>query len=98
MKYDGWINFNHLRDAEQINGDKKSNIAVLYFKHMSIGLREAFTQLLLCLASIVHAFFPFIFNFKLLEIVVKQARGLHNFLPTHPVWKDFKKELNNEQE
>ena len=47
-------------------------------------------------ASIIHAIFPPLFDFKLLEVVVNQTIGLHKFLPKHPLWKKLKDELNSD--
>ena len=63
---------------------------------MFIGFREALKQILMALASITHAIFPPLFNFKLLEMVIKQAIGLHKYLPQHPDWKKLKDELNKD--
>ena len=41
-------------------------------------------------------FFPPLFNFKLLEMVIKQAIGLHKYLPQHPDWKKLKDELTKD--
>jgi hypothetical protein len=95
MKLSGWWNWDHLRTAETLNGGEKKNIISLYFTHMFIGLREAFTQFLLCIASIIHAIIPFAFNFKLLELVVNQTRGLYKFLPQHPIWEELKSDLDD---
>lgn len=91
-----WINFKHLRTAEQLNGGERKNIVVSYFIHLGIALREALTQLIMCIGSIVHGLFPFLIDFKLLEAVVNQAIRLHKFLPQHPAWEKLKKELNDE--
>ena len=91
-----WFDWKHLRIAEYLNSDKRDNFIVLYFKHMWVGFREAGKQLLMCFASIIHAIFPPLFNFKLLEIVINQAIGLHKFLPQHPDWKKLKDELNKD--
>jgi hypothetical protein len=45
-------------------------------------------------ASIIHGIFPPLFNFKLLEMIINQAIGLHKYLPQHPDWKKLKDELN----
>lgn len=79
-----------------LSGNKKENIVKLYFVHMGIALREAFKQFIMCIGSIVHAFFPFLINFKLLEMVVNQSIALHKFLPQHPDWKRLRDELNDD--
>ena len=91
MKLTGWWNYKHLHDASELNGSSKSN----YFVHLGIGLKEAGYQFLLCIASVVHAFIPPLFNFKLLELVVNQTIGLHKFLPQHPIWDKLRKELDD---
>ena len=91
----GWFNKSHLRVAEMLNGGEKQNAVKLYFVHMGIGLREAGKQFIMCLLSIVHAIFPWIINFKLLEMVINQTIGLYKFLPQHPDWKKLRDELNN---
>jgi hypothetical protein len=91
-----WFNWNHLRTAEFYNGELRKNVIVLYFKHMYTGLREACKQLLMAFASIIHAIFPPLFDFVLLEVVVNQTIGLHKFLPKHPLWKKLKDELDSD--
>ena len=68
---------------------------MLYFKHMLIGFREAGKQLLLAFASFIHAIFPPLFDFKLLDIVINRTIGLHKYLPSHPSWKKLKDELKD---
>ena len=88
------FNWKHLRDAETLGSETRDNAVVLYFKHMYVGLREAGTQLLMAGASILHAIFPPLFDFKLLDKVINQTIGLHKYLPNHPKWKELKDELN----
>ena len=90
MKLNGWWNKYHLHDAGELNNHRTG-----YFSHLLIGLREAGYQFLLCIASIIHAFIPPLFNFKLLELVVNQTIGLHKFLPQHPIWDKLRKELDD---
>ena len=90
-----WFNWNHLRNTEKYNNKVRENGIVLYFKHMLTGFREAGFQLLLAVASIIHAIFPPLFDFKLLDIVIKQTIGLYKYLPNHPGWKKLKKALKD---
>ncbi len=92
----GWFDLNHLRVADSLNNRPKRNIFILYFTHMFIGFREASNQFLMGLASIIHAIFPPVFNFKLLEKVINQAISLHKYLPQHPDWEKLKNELNKD--
>jgi hypothetical protein len=77
-----WINFDHLQEA-----------GATYTGHFVSSMEQAITQFLLMIGSIIHAVFPFLFGFKLLEIVVAQAIKLHRFVPEHPAWKELKQEL-----
>jgi hypothetical protein len=88
-----WFNWHHLRDAEG-HSKKHKNGVTLYFGHMYVGFREAGYQLLLAVASILHAIFPPLFDFKLLDVVINQTIGLHKYLPKHPGWKKLKDELD----
>jgi hypothetical protein len=63
---------------------------------MYIAFREGGKQLFMAFASIVHGIFPPLFNFKLLEMVIDQAIGLHKYLPQHPDWKKLKDELDRD--
>jgi hypothetical protein len=93
-----WFNWQHLRSAEYYSGNvsKRKNTIVVYFKHMFVGFREAGRQLFMAIASIIHAIFPPLFDFKLLEVVINQTIGLHKYLPNHPLWKKLKDELNSD--
>ena len=92
-----WFNWRHLRDAEYLSKSKRENAVVLYFKHMWVGFREAGKQLLMAIASVLHAIFPPLFDFKLLDIVIDQTIGLHKFLPDHPSWQRLKDELKKKK-
>ena len=50
-----WFNWKHLREAEKHGGNSGTNAVVLYFKHMWVSLKEAWSLFLLCIASILHA-------------------------------------------
>jgi hypothetical protein len=88
-----WFNWNHLRDAEEHSKEKRENGVTLYFKHMYVGFREAGKQLVLAIASVLHAIFPPLFDFKLLDIVINQTIGLYKYLPNHPGWEKLKDEF-----
>lgn len=60
---------------------------------MYVGFREAGKQLFMAIASILHAIFPPLFDFKLLDVVINQTISLHKYLPDHPSWKRLKDEL-----
>jgi hypothetical protein len=92
-----WFNWSHLRDAEKHARRKPGNAVKLYFKHMYVGFREAGTQLLMAVASVIHAIFPPIFDFKLLDKVINQTIGLHKYMPDHPSWQRLKDELKKKK-
>lgn len=91
-----WFNWKHLRVAEKYSSETRDNAVMLYFKHMFVGFREAGKQFMMAIASILHAIFPPLFDFKLLDIVINQTIGLHKYLPNHPEWKKLKDELNKD--
>ena len=91
-----WFDWKHLGIADSLNKRPKKNPVVHYFIHMYIGFREGGKQLFMAFASFVHAIFPPLFNFKLLEMIINQAIGLHKYLPQHPDWKKLKDELNKD--
>ena len=76
-----WFDWKHLGIADSLNKRPKKNPVVHYFIHMYIGFREGGKQLFMAFASFVHAIFPPLFNFKLLEMIINQAIGLHKYLP-----------------
>ena len=80
-----WINFNHLQEA-----------GATYTGHFVSSMEQAITQFLLMIGSILHAVFPFLFGFKLLQLVITQAIKLHHFVPDHPAWEELKNELNHD--
>ena len=77
-----WYNRQHLQDA-----------GVSYFQHMWGSLQQAGVQFVLFWLSIVHAIFPFIGDWQLLRIVVRQAIQLYRFVPDSPVWRELRSEL-----
>ena len=89
-----WFEWRHLGIADTLNKRPKKNPVVHYFIHMYIGFKEGGKQLFMAFASFVHAIFPPLFNFKLLEMIINQAIGLHKYLPQQPGWKKLRDELN----
>ena len=91
-----WFNWNHLREAEKHGGNKGTNGIVLYFKHARVSLIEAWSLFVLCIASILHAICPPLFDFKLLELRLKYDEKLYDFVPTHKAWDSLRTKINNE--
>lgn len=71
-----------------------TNARVSYFTHFKFAISEAWFLLLMCLASVLHAIFPFIFDFKLLELRVNRLLVLYKLLPKHEIWKDLRNKLD----
>jgi hypothetical protein len=93
-----WFNWKHLRQAEAHGGNSGTNAVVLYFKHAWVSLKEAWSLLLLCIASILHAICPPLFDFKLLELRLKYDEKLYDFVPTHPAWDSLRKKISKKKE
>jgi hypothetical protein len=82
-----WFNSQHLQQASQY-ANRQSNSPVLnYFWHFALSMAEAGKLFFLSLGSIVHAIFPWVLNFKLLEWRVKSLETLKNKFPNDPTLK-----------
>jgi len=79
-----WFNLNHLSEA---GGN--------YILHFYVAVREAMFLFAVGICSVLHAIFPPLFNFKLLEWRVNAILKLHKFLPDHPIWDRVRKQLND---
>lgn len=77
-----WINFKHLRDA-----GCASNIKMSYLKHFIISIKEAAFCLIIAIGSLVHAIFPWIINFKLIEFRINRIKKLKEKFPNDPYLK-----------
>jgi len=79
-----WLNKNHLKQAAEYGEIRGKNIVSKYFWHFCLSISEAFKLLLLCLGSIIHAVFPWVLNFKLLEWRIRMLKQLKRKLPNDP--------------
>lgn len=75
-----WFNPNHLKDAK-IKA-RKDNAG--YWWHFRLAMKEFFFLLFLTIASLVHAFFPWVLDFKLLEWRINRLKFLKTKLPDDP--------------
>jgi hypothetical protein len=82
-----WFNSQHLQQAAEYAGRQKNNLVLNYFWHLALSMAEAGKLLFLCLGSVVHAIFPWILNFKLLEWRVAALETLKNNFPNDPILK-----------
>jgi arginine exporter protein ArgO len=82
-----WFNSHHLLQASAYAGRKKNNLVLNYFWHFALSMAEAGKLLFLSLGSVVHAIFPWVLNFKLLEWRVNALEILKNNFPDDPILK-----------
>ena len=79
-----WVNWNHLREARKRKlGVTEVNISffTLYWWHFKLAIKEFWFLLLVCIGSLIHAIFPFILDFALLEARIKRLKLLKKELP-----------------
>jgi len=77
-----WYNRNHLEDAS-----KASNQKFGYFKHLAISLKEFGFCQSMAICSLIHAVFPWVLDFKLIEWRVARLKKLKEKFPNDPVLK-----------
>ena len=82
-----WINAQHLQQASEYANRQKNNLVLNYFWHFTLSMAEAGKLLFLALGSVVHAIFPWVLNFKLLEWRVNALETLKNNFPNDPILK-----------
>jgi hypothetical protein len=78
-----WFNPKHLSEASNVSGTKLN-----YFSHLIISIKECMFCLLIALGSLIHAFFPWLLDFKLIEWRVNRLKQLKNKFPNDPVLKN----------
>lgn len=81
-----WINKNHLQEATKA-GNKHKLMLSGYFWHWAIAMKEALFLLAMFIGSVVHAFFPWVLDFKLLEWRINRLKQLKQKLPNDPQLK-----------
>lgn len=78
-----WINLKHLKEAKT----KSDRCNGGYFWHFVLAIKEFFFLLLICIGSLIHAFFPWVLDFKLLEWRIARLKYLKKELPNDPQLK-----------
>lgn len=81
-----WFNLNHLKEANQKAGTPNSG----YWRHFLLAISEFLFLLMVAIASLIHAFFPWVFNFKLLEWRILRLKYLKEKLPNDELLKKVK--------
>jgi thiosulfate reductase cytochrome b subunit len=82
-----WFNSQHLQQAAEFANRQRNNPVSNYVWHFALSMIEAGKLLFLALGSVVHAIFPWVLNFKLLEWRVAALETLKNNFPNDPILK-----------
>ena len=77
-----WFNSKHLEEASQASKQRLG-----YFKHAILSIKEAGFCLLMALGSLIHAIFPWVLDFKLIEWRVNRLKSLKHKFPDDPILK-----------
>jgi hypothetical protein len=75
-----WWNLNHLQEAKTKAGRKDAG----YFWHLRLAMGEFFFLLAMTIGSLIHAIFPWVLDFKLLEWRINRLKILKQKLPDDP--------------
>ena len=75
-----WWNRNHLQEAKTKAGRED----VGYFWHLRLAMGEFFFLLVITVGSLIHAIFPWVLDFKLLEWRINRLKLLKQKLPYDP--------------
>lgn len=78
-----WVNWNHLKEAKEKANQPKAG----YFWHFNLAIGEFIFLLGVTLGSLVHAIFPWVLDFKLLEWRIQRLKHLKEKLPDDPQLK-----------
>ena len=78
-----WLNWKHLNEAKSKAGRPDAG----YFWHFRLAIGEFFFLLLVTIGSLIHAIFPWILDFKLLELRINRLKQLKQKLPDDPQLK-----------
>ena len=81
-----WVNWKHLKEAKTKAGRPDAG----YFWHFKLAINEFFFLLFVCIGSLIHAFFPWVLDFKLLEWRINRLKELKKKLPDDPQLKKVK--------
>jgi hypothetical protein len=72
-----WINWKHLQQAKQKAGKPSAG----YWWHFKLAISEFFFLLLVTLGSLIHAIFPWVLDFQLLQWRINRLKMLKDKLP-----------------
>lgn len=75
-----WFNLKHLHEAKVKAGQEDAG----YWWHFKLAISEFFFLLLVTIGSLIHAMFPWVLDFKLLEWRINRLKELKKKLPDDP--------------
>jgi hypothetical protein len=78
-----WFNPNHLAEAKTKAGRDNAG----YWWHFRLAMEEFFFLLFVTIGSLIHAIFPWVLDFKLLEWRINRLKVLKAKLPDDPQLK-----------
>jgi hypothetical protein len=81
-----WINKDHLNQARTA-ANRSRSLFNGYFWHWWLAMKEFFFLFSVCVGSLLHAFFPWFLDFKLLEWRIARLKHLKKQLPDDPQLK-----------
>jgi hypothetical protein len=86
-------NFHHLKDAFYYSNSKENNIIIMYFIHFYRALENSLFFLFVSLLFFLHAIFPPLSDFFLVEALVNKLKKFKDAHPNDPILSkiDFKK-------
>tara|TARA_B100001964_G_C13903535_1_gene452706 strand:- start:102 stop:374 length:273 start_codon:yes stop_codon:yes gene_type:complete len=73
-----WINFNHLKEAREKAG---GNPEYGYWWHFRLAFGEFLYLIPITIGSLIHAIFPFLIDFTLLQSRIDRIKYLKTKLP-----------------
>lgn len=79
----------HLNKALDAHGGHMSRLKS-YFWHWRLSMAEACFLFIMMIGSVIHAFFPFLLSFKLLELRIERLRLLKQSLPNDKLLQKVK--------
>lgn len=77
-----WFNINHLKDA-----GVASKTTMSYHKHFILSFKEFLFCFMIAIFSLLHAIFPWTFDFKLIEWRANRLQKLKKQFPNDPILK-----------
>ena len=81
-----WYNPKHLKEAKAKAGREDAG----YWWHFRLAMAEFFFLLGVTIGSLIHAIFPWVLDFKLLEWRINRLKELKKKLPDDPKLKKVK--------